>query len=374
MPHRILHVDDTPASLYARTRLLQRSGYEVVEATNGRDALDKVANAGAELMLIDVNLPDMSGLDVCQRVKTDPLTRELPVVQISAARVSDLDAAQAVSSGADFYVTEPVRDESLLLVIRSLLARRQVRQQFQHTVVRDVLKRERESRRASRDTLATLGHELRDPLRAMTTWLSVLRDPHLPHEDRERALQRIQRAVELQAGIVSDLLDVARMNDGTLSAELAPMSLEHAVIETIEAMQPAIVDKNIRVRLNSDGAVWIQGDSARIGQVATNLLANAIRFAAVGGNVEVSCRLARGEAELRVADDGEGIAAELLPHVFEPFRQAQRTGTEPQAGLGLGLAIAAHIVREHNGRISVTSPGRGKGATVVAHFPAISPR
>lgn len=95
-------------------------------------------------------------------------------------------------------------------------------------------------------------------------------------------------------------------------------------------------------------------------------------FAAVGGNVEVSCRNAGGEAELRVSDDGEGIAAELLPHVFEPFRQAERIGTQPQAGLGLGLAIAAHIVREHRARISVESAGHGKGAAVTVRFPAIA--
>jgi signal transduction histidine kinase len=374
MVQRILHVDDSPASRYARTRLLQRSGYEVVEAATGREALEKAARGDAELMLLDVNLPDISGLEVCQRVKQDPSTREMPVVQISAARVSDLDAAYGVSSGADFYVTEPVRAESLLMVIRALLERRHLHQQAQKATVRDLLTGAHDLRRAQEETLAALGHELRDPLHAMTTWLTVLRDPRISPTERNRALDRVQRAVDLQTVIVNDLLDIARIGSGRLSHDPVPMSLEHAVMTTIEEMQAPIVEKNIHICIVSDGPVWINGDAGRISQVVRNLLANAIRFTAVGGNVTVSCRRVGAEAELQVEDDGAGIAAELLPHVFEPFRQAERMDMQPQAGLGLGLAIAARVVQEHNGHISVASAGRSEGATFTVRFPGITPR
>lgn len=374
MTQRILHVDDTPSALYARTRLLQRSGYEVVEAASGREALARLDGGEAALMLIDVNLPDMSGMEVCQRVKSDPSTREMPVVQISAVRTSDFDAARGVSSGADFYVTEPVRPESLLLVIKALLERRQLQREVQQATVRQLLDSAREARRAQQDMLATLGHELRDPLHAMTAWLGALREPGLPEEERSKAVGRIQRAVQLQRGIVEDLLDIARIRGGRLALAPEPMSLEHAVMTAIDDMQDAIVDKNIRMCVRSDGPVWIRADAVRIGQVIRNLLANAIKFTAVGGHVDVACRRVGSDAELSIADDGAGIAAELLPHVFESYTQAERVGSEPHAGLGLGLAIASHIVREHRGHISVESAGPGAGATFTVRFPAIPPR
>ena len=370
MTHRILHVEDTPAALYARSRLLKQSGYEVMEATTGREALQKLTEGRPELMLIDVNLPDISGLEICQHVRQDPGLRHMPVIQISALNVDDIDAAYGVSSGADFYITEPVRGESLLLVIKALLERRQLQERAEQDAAGDAAR----ARRVHDDTLTTLGHELRDPLHAMSTWLSVLRDPHITQAQRNRALDRVQRAVAAQSAIVDDLLDIARINAGALSLDFAPMSLEHTVMTAIEDMQAALIDKNINMCIASDGPVWIRGDASRIGQAVRSLLDYALRFTAVGGNVTVSCRKAGAEAELCISDDGAGIAAELLPQVFEPSRPAERIDSEPQAALGLGLAIAAHVVQQHGGRIAVASADRGQGATVTVRFPAIAPR
>lgn len=371
---KILHVDDTPAALYARTRLLQRGGYEVVEAASGREALEKIAAGGASLMLLDVHLPDISGFQVCELVRSNPDTRSLPVVQISAARITDLDAAFALSSGADFYLTEPVREESLLLVVKSLLDRRRLQQQAEQARARELLDDARAAGMVQDDALAALGHELREPLQAMAAWLRVLRDRRAPEQERAHALDQVQRALNLQTGIVSDLLDIARMGSGRLSGELAPMSLEQALIAAVDEMQQAVVEKNIRLCIVSDGPVWINGDAARISQVVRHLLANAVRFAAVGGAVRIACQRTGSEAVLQVEDDGPGIAAGMLPHLFEPLRAAERNDTRPHAGLGLGLAVAAHVVREHGGRISVLSTGHAAGATFTVRLPAIPPR
>lgn len=374
MIHRILHVDDTPAALYARTRLLQRGGYEVVEAASGHEALEKIAGGGTALMLLDVHLPDISGFEVCERVKRNPDTRGMPVVQISAARVTDLDAAFGLSSGADFYLTEPVREESLLLVVKSLLERTRLQQQVEQARARDVLENARAAGVVQNDALSALGHELREPLQAMAAWLRVLRKRGAPEQERAHALDQVQRALNLQTGIVSDLLDIARIGSGRLSGTFAPLSLEQALVAAVDDLQRAIVEKNIRLCIVSDGPVWIAGDASRIGQVVRNLLANAIRFAAVGGAVQITCRRAGGEALLQVEDDGPGIAADVLPHLFEPRRAAERSDTRPHAGLGLGLAVAAHIVREHGGRISVVSTGAAAGATFTVRLPAITAR
>jgi signal transduction histidine kinase len=374
MTARILHVDDTPAALYARTRLLQRGGYEVVQAASGREALEKIAEGGASLMLLDVHLPDISGFEVCEQVKRHPDTRSMPVVQISAARVTDLDAAFALSSGADFYLTEPVCEESLLLVVKSLLERRRLQQQAERAKAREVLENARAAGVVQDDALATLGHELREPLQAMAAWLRVLRDRRAPEQERAHALDQVQRALNRQTGIVSDLLDIARIGSGRLSGEFAPMSLEQVLLAAVDEMQRAIVEKNIRLCIVSDGPVWIAGDAVRIAQMVRHLLANAIRFAAVGGSVQITCERAGSEAVLQVEDDGPGIAAGVLPHLFEPLRPAERNDTRPQAGLGLGLAVAAHVVHEHGGRISVVSTGHAAGATFTVRLSAITPR
>lgn len=371
---RILHVDDTPAALYARTRLLQRGGYEVVEAASGREALEKVAGSGAALMLLDVHLPDISGFEVCERVRSNPGTRDLPVVQISAARLTDLDAAFGLSSGADFYLTEPVREESLLLVVKSLLERRRLQQQVEQSRAWQVFQNARAAGVVQDEALASLGHELREPLQSMAAWMRVLRDRRAPEPERAHALEQVQRALNLQNGIVSDLLDIARIGSGRLSGELVPMSLEQTLVAEVDGMQGTVVEKNIRLCIVSDGPVWINGDAARIGRMVRHLLANAVRYAAVGGRVRIACQRAGSDAVLQIEDDGPGIAADVLPHLFEPLRGAERNDVRPHAALGLGLAVAARVAQEHGGRISVVSTGHAAGATFTVRLPAITAR
>lgn len=371
MSHRILNVDDTPARLYARTRVLQRSGYEVLEASSGQEALDKASDGKTELLLLDVKLPDMDGFEVCQIIKSNPATRDLPVVQISAVQVSDLDAARGVKSGADFYVAEPVRDEALVMVIDSLLARRRLHRQWRTGPDQHASDMPKHGTRPDQ-VLATLGHELRDPLQAITSWISVLENKQLTDAERKRVVERLRRAVGVQTSIVNDLLDIARIGNGNLPLTTAPFPLDRAVLSAVGDVEAAILERNIHLSVATDGPVWIVGDAVRLGQVVRNLLTNAIKFTAVGGNVRVSCFRTGDEAEICVADDGEGIVAEFLPHVFDPFRQVARTTTGPQAGLGLGLAIVAHIVQQHGGHISVASEGSRKGATFTVRFPIVA--
>jgi PAS domain S-box-containing protein len=220
--------------------------------------------------------------------------------------------------------------------------------------------------------LAIVSHELRTPLTAMLGWARMLRGGLLDEVSAARALEVIERNTTLQAQLIDDLLDVSRIVTGKLQLELGPIDPVEVVRAAIDAVQPAADAKHIvlTVALHSLTAS-IVGDSRRLQQVIWNLLSNAIKFTPEGGSVELRLERLGAMARISVRDTGLGIRPELLPHIFEAFRQgenARRVG-----GLGLGLAIVRHIVALHHGSVRAESTGAGEGATFIVELP-VAPR
>jgi len=185
-----------------------------------------------------------------------------------------------------------------------------------------------------------------------------------------RALEVIDRSARAQARLVDDLLEVSRMIGGKLHLEVRPMRLAAAIEAAIEAMRPAASARNIRVETRLDPRIdLIQGDPDRLQQVVWNLLSNAIKFTPEGGRVDLVLERVDSHLELTVRDTGKGIRSEFLPYVFERFRQADASVTRALGGLGLGLAIARHLVELHGGTIEAESAGEGKGATFRVRIP-----
>jgi signal transduction histidine kinase/CHASE3 domain sensor protein/ActR/RegA family two-component response regulator len=224
--------------------------------------------------------------------------------------------------------------------------------------------------RAKDEFLGTLSHELRSPLSAIRTWVHLLRRGHLDQAKSERALATIEESAKLQAQLIEDLLDVSRIVSGKLRMEARPVDLASVVESAIDTVRLAADAKDIALesRLAPIAGV-VAGDPGRLQQVVWNLLSNAIKFTPRGGRVEVECAGAGTEVVITVADTGQGIAPEFLPHLFERFRQADSSSTRRHGGLGLGLAIVRHILELHGGRVEAESAGLGGGARFTVRLP-----
>src|SRR5678816_1284507 len=242
-----------------------------------------------------------------------------------------------------------------------------------HDVLRLRAEESEESNRVKDEFLATLSHELRTPLTSILGWSRLLHSKQLSEQDRERAIQIIQRNAESQAKLIEDLLEVSRIITGKLRIEFQPVTLPSIVEAVINSLRPAADAKYLQLETAIDPAAGpVLGDPARLQQIVTNLLSNAIKFTPDEGRIEIQLQRIDSHARLQIQDTGVGIAAKDLPHIFERFRQADSSNIRAHGGLGLGLAIVDYLVRQHGGAVYVQSEGAGKGATFTVEFPLAS--
>jgi PAS domain S-box-containing protein len=227
--------------------------------------------------------------------------------------------------------------------------------------------------RAKDEFLAVVSHELRTPLSPILGFLEILLEDPAATAEQRAALCTIERNGRSLSYLIDDLLDVSRITSGKLSLEHAPVELGDVVHAVLESARPAAETKGVRlVPQELSTPLLVAGDAARLTQVVANLISNAIKFTPAGGEIVVGLERAGTRALLRVRDSGKGIAAELLPHVFERFRQGDTSDTRVHGGLGLGLAIVRHIVDRHGGVATASSDGESRGATFTVELPLLS--
>jgi len=229
-----------------------------------------------------------------------------------------------------------------------------------------------ESNRLKDEFLATVSHELRTPLTAILGWARLLEDESVDHEVSKQAIETICRNAKAQAQIVDDILDVSRIITGNLYLDLHPLELAPVVKNAINVVRPTADAKGIKIDARLDATpAMVSGDANRLQQVIWNLLSNAVKFTYSGGRVSVRLSQKGSAVEITVSDTGQGISREFMPYVFDRFRQADSTTTRHHGGLGLGLAIARHLVEIHGGTINAESEGEGRGATFTIKLPVI---
>src|SRR5688572_1956184 len=227
-----------------------------------------------------------------------------------------------------------------------------------------------ESNRLKDEFLATVSHELRTPLTAILGWARMLEDGTLGHDMTQQAVDTIWRNAKAQAQIVDDILDVSRIITGNLYIDLHPIEVAPVVQNAINVVRPTADAKGIRIDTQMDPSpAMVAGDANRLQQVIWNMLSNAVKFTNSGGRVLVKVAQANAAVEISVTDTGQGIARQFLPYVFDRFSQADSTTTRHHGGLGLGLAIARHLVEIHGGTIRAQSRGEGEGATFTITLP-----
>ena len=359
----ILNVDDTVAARYAKTRILTKAGYRVVEAGTGAEALVRVRTDAPDLVLLDTKLPDINGFDVCRQLKNDPGTRMVLVLQTSASYVGTPDKIRGLDSGADNYLFEPIEPDELVANVRALLRLGRVEREL-----RDVDRRKDEF-------LAVLAHELRNPLAPIRNAAELLceLDPLVPPA-QDHARQMILRQSAHMVRLVDDLLDVSRISQGKIALRRSDMPLAPILEAAIETAQPNITQRAHTLAVVLPALpVWVNADGVRLAQVIANLLNNAAKFTPPGGRIEVEVAVLGDQLTVRVSDNGIGIAPQHLSSIFELFAQGGHAADRVKDGLGIGLSLAKKLVSLHDGTLTVTSEGEGKGSTFILALTALSP-
>lgn len=503
MMRTVLNVDDTAANRYLKSRALRQAGFRVIEAGTGQSALALVLEERPDLVLLDIKLPDMSGLEVCRVLKGNPKTEHIPIVHISATFVSEEAKSVSMESGAEVYLAEPVGPHELTSTVRTVMRLRETERtlaeseermrlatqgagiatweivvgpggsvwspQFyallgcdpeatpasldswlararsderevvavalgaalkrtgsfalEHWIVAadsgeerciaafgtmqvddggqprrligvamDVTTRKRaeaerelsleraraqqqaaeEAARMKDEFLAILSHELRTPMSAVLGWLHLARHGGLTPEQRDKALDTVERNARLQVQLVNDLLDVSRIVTGKLELESAVVGIERVLRNAVDSARLAAGARGIELVMHEDGRnLAVRGSESRLEQVFTNLLSNAIKFSRDAGRVFIRMERREDKVAVSVIDEGEGIAPGLLPRVFDIFRQADSSARRRHGGLGLGLAIVSSLVALHGGTIAAESRGQGHGATFIVTLPLV---
>ena len=226
--------------------------------------------------------------------------------------------------------------------------------------------------RMKEEFLATVSHELRNPLNAMVGWVHLLRSGNLDPAKSSKALETIERNVHLQTALIDDILDVSRIIRGKINLTFSAVHMSAVVDAALAAMRPTADAKGVALEYETAAeSDEVSGDADRLQQIVWNLLSNAIKFTPRDGLVVVRLEQHGHELTLTVRDTGQGISPEFIPHVFERFSQAESGSTRTHGGLGLGLAIVRHLVELHAGTVEATSAGRGQGATFSVHLPLV---
>jgi PAS domain S-box-containing protein len=222
--------------------------------------------------------------------------------------------------------------------------------------------------RAKDQFLAMLGHELRNPLAPIRTAVELMRlRPGGPHG---RPLDIIERQTTHLMRLVDDLLDVSRITCGEIPLRHAPLNVGELIAQSVETSLPLIESRQHELDLHVAHDLVVEGDRDRLVQVFSNLLSNAAKYTPPGGRIEVDARREGAEVQVRVTDDGQGIAPELLPHVFEAFVQSEQDRARSQGGMGLGLAIVRSLVERHGGTVTAWSDGPDRGSELLVRLPA----
>jgi PAS domain S-box-containing protein len=271
----------------------------------------------------------------------------------------------------------PIRDSQGRIVGASKVARditdRIRAQEERERLLRSEKQARQEAEAANRvkdEFLAVLSHELRGPLNAIVGWASLIQTGRLDAERTSKAIETILRNAQMQSQLISDLLDVSAIVSGRLRLNIRPCRLSSIVKAAMEVVRPAAEAKSISLQAVIDPAAGpVIGDPDRLQQIVWNLLSNAVKFTDRGGRVQVRVQRIDSQVELTVADNGRGIEPQLLPFVFERFRQGDSSTTREHGGLGLGLAIVRHLTELHGGVVKAHSEGVGKGAEFVVRLP-----
>ncbi len=355
-PPLILAVDDQPENLWILEADLQEAGYRVELAESGRIALEKIAAAPPDLLLLDISMPGMDGLTICRMLRRDRATRELPVIMVTG-RDSAEDVVSGLDAGANDYITKPIEVEILMARIRTQLRLKELQDELHRTI--EELERLQQLRA---DFVAMVTHDLKTPLTSIMGGSSMLLGEALgacPSPEFRSELARIYENGHKLTRLINDFLTFSRIEAGKFEILLEPVDLNLAILQARMTLKRQAELRGIAVDYESrEGLPPVQGDANQIDRALCNVLSNAIKFSPEGERVQVRLKQEKDRLVVEIEDRGPGIARELLPRLFERYFRARAPRTVE--GTGLGLSIVKSVVEAHGGTVEVhTVPGKG---------------
>lgn len=350
----ILVVDDTEATRYLVTRALRNSGYRVLEAVTGQEALS-MAQEKPDLITLDIQLPDMSGLEVCKRIKASAETAAIPILHLSATFIHDQDKAVGLDGGADGYLTHPVEERVLSATVTSLLRARSAEGELRtaHAQLERQVLELREERELREKFVSTLTHDLRNPLSAAKLNAELIVRSVGSAETNKRLATRLVHNIERMDKMIKDLLDANSIRAGLkLPIEVGECDLAGLAKETIEGLTDLYGD---RFKLSAKGVLPGFWSCDHLRRVIENLSSNAIKYGDPEASIQVLIDQKVEEIELSIHNMGNPLTQDEQSGLFEPFHRTTSALRGKQLGWGLGLTLVRGVAEAHGGRVRVES-------------------
>ena len=344
---RVLVVDDVAANRFLYRAVLEDDGHDITEAADGAAALAALQKGAFDLVLLDVSMPGMDGIEVLRRIRESADGGPAVLILTAAAR-EPAAIERGLAHGADAYLTKPVENRELAARVRAAIQIHRLR---------------RELAALRRDQTAMLVHDLRHPLANLSMLAEVIEAEGLNVEERRNAAGLIRRMVDDLGRLVDTVLTASRLEAGVFTVEPRPVPLRELVAPSIEVFGPLAQRRRVDLVVEPLPDLTVAADPARVRQVVDNLLSNAVKFSPRGAAVRVSARARDGFAEVTVSDMGPGVPVAERAVIFDRYRQT--AAGRSRGGAGLGLAIARDIARAHGGDVTLdASPLGGLRATV----------
>ena len=384
----VLIVDDRADKLLVLSSLLEPLEQNVVLAHSGVEALKWMLEYEFAVILMDVNMPTMDGLETAALIRRRRKTAHTPIIFITAY-ADEMHTARGYSLGAVDYILTPIVPDVLRTKVKVFvdlyLMANQVRDQAEQRVAfaqeqaarlaaEETSRRLREADERKDEFLAMLSHELRNPMSAIRNAVEILK-LGLADPDKARfARDVIDRQSAQLARLVDDLLDISRITRGKIELRRYSFDLAQAIHSAIETNRSLIESRGHAVRVSlPKQAISFNGDFARTVQIVANLVHNAAKYTAAGGELTISAGPESALAVIRVRDTGIGIPKDSLGDIFNPFVQLSGGAQELHGGLGVGLTLVKTLAELHGGSVEAHSPGPGRGSEFVVRLPGLEP-
>ncbi|MBX3159764.1 MAG: response regulator [Deltaproteobacteria bacterium] len=381
----ILLVDDEQRNLDALEAILTGPGYRLLRADDADKALKTLLENDVAAIVLDIKMPGVSGFELAKLIKGTRRFREIPILFLTAYLLEDQDVLAGYGAGAVDYLTKPLNPQILRLkigVFADLFRKTRALAELNSTLEARVQERTAELeaseaalRAASKQKdafLATLAHELRNPLAPLRMGLDLLLQVPDPPQSTTRVLAAMNRQLEHMVRLIDDLLDVSRISRGMLELKKERADLGTLVERAIDTARPFVDARKQTISVNVRAPVSAVVDTTRVCQIVGNLLHNASKYAPTGGEIRLELVREGDAAVIRVADRGVGIPADQLERVFDMFARIERSVPSANTGLGIGLALSRQLAELHGGTLAASSAGEGQGATFTLRLPALS--
>jgi len=357
----VLVVEDTIANLRLLSELLSAQGYEVRAVTNGRQAIQAVEREPPDLILLDINMPELNGYEVCRQLRAQERSKDVPVIFITAL-TDTVDKVRAFDAGGVDYVTKPFQIEEVLARVKTHIALRRAQ-----AGVADSYTRLRAAEQLRDDLVHMVVHDLRSPLSALLINLGLLGLAATLSDDDRQILQSAVESAEAIDRMADTMLDVSRLEAGKMPVDPAVWDLAQMARDVRAAL--GTTDVETPIDIESADVVNVTCDGALVRRVIENLVSNSLKYSPAGTRVHISIGSGNGHARVAVHDQGRGVHPDVREKIFEKFATVAARQDSIYKSFGLGLAFCKLAIEAHGGTIGV-EPGVPAGSTFWFELPA----